>query len=169
MDPSDLLTTFFWCLLAIPVSLLLHEHGHLLAGLLLGHRRTAIGLGDPRSFVFWAVRIGSVRYRLHQPLTWLTYAYYVFIAPGRMNSGWRAALLAASGPAANLLTAVACTPALVAAVSRLCQLDLTGLASPYATLGLVSLWLGLYNLIPMRRGPVETDGMVLWRFLRGKR
>lgn len=162
MASSDLLALTVWYLLALPASLLLHEHGHLLAGLLMGLRDGAVGLGDPATPLVKTVRAGTLTYRLHSPRTWLTYAYYLFVPDEDGPSRWKSMSLAAAGPGANLGAALLCGIWLLDSGTG----TLPALAHPALAVGAVNLWVGLYNLLPLSLGGAETDGMVIMRLLQ---
>jgi len=146
--------TFAFGILAAFLCLAIHELGHLLAGLSFGYSFTVYIVGPLRidRGPSDKVRLGWNR------VPWL-YGGMAAALPNR-TSGLlrRMAVVAAAGPLANILLAI------VASV-LLAWLPASG---PWRTelqwIRLLSALLAL-NLVPLRNGPLVTDGMRVWRLL----
>lgn len=147
---------FATLLLAIVVSLSLHEFGHAQAATLLGDD-TARRLG--RLTVNPAAHIDPLGL-LMVVLVGFGYARPVPFNPANMRRRWSPAAVAAAGPGMNLLLAVAAVNLLAlgaqsggAAWSREAVLALTILAR-------INLLLMLFNLVPL--GPLDGHYILSW-------
>src|SRR5690348_2091168 len=126
-----------WLLLiaCMPITLVVHEGGHLLAALLLRLKVGAVNVGSPPALL--TVRVRTVPVSLG--LRWRGEVTYL-----RRRGAVRHAVFAAAGPAANLT---------VAAVA--------GVAAPAAwPLALTQAFVGLGSFLPGRAG-VLSDGQQL--------
>jgi Zn-dependent protease len=146
--------TFALGILGAFVCLAIHELGHLLAGLSFGYPFAVYIVGPlrvdrgPSSHI----RIGWNR------VPWL-YGGAAAVLPNRTGGlRWRMAVVAAAGPMANIVLAVAAS-VLLASVTA---------SGPWRTelqwIRLLSAVLAL-NLVPLRNGPFATDGLRVWRLL----
>jgi hypothetical protein len=177
--PADSLALGVGGLLTFLALLAVHELGHLLAG-------RAVGLPFERFTVgpLQLVREGG-RWRARLNTAWSQPAAYVLLPPPQVGHGyrrWRWAAMVLGGPLANLLVGAAClaaaghlNPCPPASVSTNARAGWRGVAILYPgdlttawlnMAGIVSLWLGVCNLVPGSAKGMRSDGgqlLDLWR------
>lgn len=154
-----------YLLSSLPFALLIHEHGHLLAGMACGRTRSRIGLGAPESGRCGQWQAPWTLYIFHHPFTWITGGYYGFAVPQTPPSRLERIFIAAAGPALNLMVGALLWPWVTPGLKAVAQLSMAPLEGPLfpSVLGLTNLWIGLYNLYPQRQTEGETDGLVILR------
>ncbi|HET7219152.1 MAG TPA: hypothetical protein VFJ02_13940 [Vicinamibacterales bacterium] len=141
-------------LAALFLAIAVHELGHALVGAVVGFRVHSIRIA--RLQIEPPFRLSLYRGSRSGARGW------VALSPGRTDRlAMRTAVMAAAGPAANLLSW-----ALAAAL----PIATGGFLSVFA---FISLGLGLVNLLPIRSGPAVSDGrrllMILANRARGER
>lgn len=128
--------TFF--LLAIPFLVLLHELGHLLVAVALSWRVPILCVGA------FSLRFSPLLFKYGRPAFTGAAGAIVAVPPDRATSRMESAAISAGGPAANLIVAaVAVWAALQAPRSSTA-------AALFMAVAAISLFSGLYNLIPFR-------------------
>jgi Peptidase family M50 len=137
--------------LTCPAGIVIHELGHYLAGIAVGHRCRRIVLG-PVEFAHgdggWKVRCVPLRRA----------GLVDFVPPDYVRYRRKRALCVAAGPAASLL---ACT--------GFTWLSLhASTASLFWICSFCAQWslVGALGLVPLRRGEARSDGYLLWELLR---
>ena len=147
-----------WHLLLLPiwffVSVMVHEGGHFVAGRLAGLQWMTVTAGPLR----------LTRLRSGVSVQWFrndsSIGGLVLMVPGTApisRTGWAAFVL--GGPVANLLFSAALIGVLRVGVTAAWQ-------GPLLLLALVSLFLGVLNLLPFRASGFSTDGRNLLDILR---
>lgn len=150
------IAVFAILLLAIVVSLSLHEYGHAQASTLLGDD-TARSMG--RLTINPAAHIDPLGL-LMVVLVGFGYAKPVPFDPRRIRHAWARAAVAAAGPGMNFLIAVAAVN-LLALAARSTGFDLPREALIVLTvLAQINLLLMLFNLLPL--GPLDGHYILSW-------
>jgi hypothetical protein len=138
--------------LGLPLSLLIHESGHWIAGTALGQRCLR--------FLFWPVEFWHDGDRWKFRLIGLGRAALVSLVPSTFD-GFRLqrAIILVAGPLASLIASVAFT-----VISVHCSSSIV-----FWFFSATVLWLviGVGNLLPFQLGNVQSDGSKLWEVLRG--
>ena len=149
-----LVKTFFVIFALWMLSILVHELGHLVGGLLIGFR-------------FNYVRIGPLRVERSGKVTWewtwrfLGTGATSTLPASRSALRWRLCLFVAAGPAASLVSAFC--------VFKIMPRNNSMGAAVGLGFVVVSTLMGFTNLLPIQRGGTLLDGLKLWILLFSKR
>ena len=153
---------YLFCLLllvAVYLSVIVHEVGHALAGRAMGFVVTSLGLGTARPFLVLPISRARFYFGLSQPFQGITFAFLP-----RHDTGWRRlAAYVAGGLVANLVGAAL-------ALDLALRLPAGQLAIFGKIFAAVNALMGAYNLIPfdmkVGRAPLHSDGKTLLEILR---
>lgn len=143
-------------LLAMVLTAVIHEGGHALAGESQGMKLRAFIIGP----LCWRYRINRWTFGFHAP-GWSSGSVSVF--PSRLDDyPRRKAIMLAAGPAANLITGGMALCMMFLAVDAPWEPAWSFLSA----WGIISLLVGVGNLIPFRTRRNYSDGAKLWQVLR---
>lgn len=154
---GDLLLVVFALLVVGWLQVLLHEAGHALAGLAVGLRLLAVGVGPLRA------ERGATGWRIHWAGSIRGIGGFALLLPRDESQGrWQAAVYLLGGPLANLFAAGLAWAALRAGLAD----AMPWLALAWITVA-IGLVLGLANLVPMLAGGWSSDGRQLLKLWQG--
>jgi tetratricopeptide (TPR) repeat protein len=134
----------------LAILILVHELGHAVAGLLLGMKLRMFALGP----LEWSRSKGKWKFELTLKKMALRDGAVGLLPAAPRTPRWHGALVAAAGPAANLISGAA----------ALCVAITSNSASPLeshgflALFGAMSLAMGISSLVPFRMGQYYSDG-----------
>jgi hypothetical protein len=140
-------------LLVLLAVLVIHESGHLVAGLCAGFEFNSMRIGPLE--IHRPFRISLSREMKGQPRGWSS-GWVQFVPASAENLRWRALAMILAGPAANLLSAAI---VLLLPYSK-------GFASVFFIF--FSALTGLLNLVPMQGRIALSDGSRIWMLLRSR-
>jgi Zn-dependent protease len=148
---------FFAYFLALVMIVVVHELGHLLAGWMVGFHFSSITIGPLSLFMEY----GRLRLRLRRTMPAGGYAGMQINSVRRLRR--RLLVFTVAGPAANLLSAAA-------VASFLASVPQPGFW--LSTLGdlfwMMSVIIGVVNLLPFRFGTLYLDGARIWMLLSSR-
>jgi hypothetical protein len=133
------------------VAVAVHEVGHVLAGGGVGWRARFVRVGP----VCWTRRGKSWRLGWTPRSGWLTGKVETVLGP---RDKWRLVVFLLAGPAANIILAAVAGGIAAAPVWLL-------LRCGTCLLSVISLYLGVLSLVPLRERGEASDGLNLWRLL----
>ena len=137
---------------AIVTALIVHECGHLLAGWMVGFRFSSIAIGP----VAFSLEYGKLKLQIRKGFPAGGYAGMHIDGIRRLRR--RLAVFVMAGPAANLISALLSAP--------LAKSYRAGTWSTFAyVFAMISVMIGLVNLIPVRLGVMYPDGSRLWMLI----
>ncbi|MGD0737012.1 MAG: M50 family metallopeptidase [Terracidiphilus sp.] len=146
-------------ILALGLTIFIHESGHALAGLGLGMKLRAFIVGP----FHWRIRDGRWNFQF-QPSHFLSAGGAAALVTTDPNQPrWREIVMIAAGPLANLCTGLIAIPVALAAVGSSFEQDWHFLGV-FSTLSLVTF---AANLIPLRPESLYSDGARIFQLLRG--
>jgi hypothetical protein len=154
---------FEFLLLLAPVLvgvMLIHEGGHLLAGIAVKMKATAAGFGP---LICWN-HFGKWKFQFRAAGQKSFLAFVLMVPTEVADFRWRKVIQVAGGPAANIITGIAAFAASLAAPHAV-WMDRWLLLSTFAN---ASLAVGLANLVPFAIGDCGySDGAKLYQLLSG--